>query len=516
MSCDQDCPEDVASPGLHTKSNQALQSYSAFAGLSDPILVIDKNGLIVWCNAVAEKFFATRLIGKRAADITSLDTNRFTEAKSSTESVREICHYGVSSLNVGNEVEWSINYETEASHYVLVGRVRSELYRETEGALRRELEKAKVASRMKSEFLAHMSHEIRTPMNGVVGMAELLLETELTDEQLELTRAVQVSADSLLNVINDILDFSKMEAGKIEILPRACIIEDLFKKIELVFLTQALKKKIEFTCVVSEEVPEIVLLDPDRLKQVLINLIGNAMKFTQSGVVVLHIGVDTESDCLEFIVVDSGDGIDTESQQAIFESFSQAGPLTQRHGGTGLGLTISARLVSMMGGNLQLRSRKDVGSVFFFTIPLQEVVLDEDGRRKSGLFDRYVPPRKNLHILLAEDNAVNQKLTVSILEKAGHTVTVVHNGREAVECVPGGGFDLVLMDIKMPEMNGDEAARKIREMVSGKDIPVIALTAHAMSGDREKFLAAGMDAYLSKPFKKKELLQLIGDVLSMR
>lgn len=517
MSCEKDSPEEVGACPSSTKKSAFNHSYEPYQLLSDPVLIVAGEGVVRWGNQAAEKLFSTRVAGKRALDLTRIESEPYAEAKARPRSsVRVICHYDLSSSQVGQEVEWTVTFHPDLESYILLGRVRSAYYRETEAALREAVEKARAASRAKSEFLANMSHEIRTPMNGVVGMAELLLETELNEEQLELTRAVQVSADSLLNVINDILDFSKMEAGKIEILTRPTVLEELFKKIELVFLTHSIKKNIEFTCVVSDEVPEIILVDPDRLKQVLINLVGNAMKFTQCGVVVLHVGVDSASEQLEFIVIDSGEGIDTESQQAIFESFTQAGPVTGRQGGTGLGLTISSRLVSMMGGELGLRSRKDLGSVFYFSLPLHEVQLDQEERRKSGIFDGYIPTKRHLNILLAEDNVVNQKLTTSILHKAGHTVTVVPNGRGVIEHVPGGSFDLVLMDIKMPEMDGVQAAERLREMLSGKNIPIIALTAHAMSGDREKYLAAGMDAYLSKPFKKKELLQLIRDVVSMR
>jgi signal transduction histidine kinase/ActR/RegA family two-component response regulator len=361
--------------------------------------------------------------------------------------------------------------------------------------------RAEQASRVKSEFVANISHEMRTPLNAVIGFTHLALEMAAQPDVVEYLRNVDLSAKGLLNLINDILDFSKMEAGRVEIVPVAFALRPFIADVTSILGREASRKKLELKNVVEDSAPDWVFADQGRLRQVLVNLLGNAIKFTSRGAVTLQ--VSHSANQLKFAVSDTGIGIPPDKQDTIFEAFQQADNSTsRRYGGTGLGLTISKKLVKSMGGQLLLASELGRGSTFWFSI--EAPAASAPVRMARPLKEK---PARPMKILVVEDNRVNQRLILALLRKRGHTTAVAGNGVEALAAIERDSFDLVLMDIQMPEMDGLEAVRRVRkaEAITGLRLPVVAMTARAMAGDREAILAAGMDDYLEKPVQMERL-----------
>ncbi len=383
-------------------------------------------------------------------------------------------------------------------------------------------EQAEEGTKAKSEFLANMSHEIRTPMNGIIGMAEILKQASLGEEEKENLEILISSTRSLLSLVNDILDISKIEAGKLELEIEDFEIRKVLKDVENILYIKAEEKILDYKTFINPNVPDFLRGDPSRLKQILLNLVNNAVKFTKKGFVHIFID-DLEEHADEVIlmikIVDSGIGISDDGKKNLFQLFSQVDTsTTKNYGGTGLGLSIAKRLVMMMQGEIGFESKQDKGSTFWFTVKLekcsQKIVSPESAKKKPAPDKK---PFKMLSILLAEDNEINQKIIQYSLTNAGYKVDIANNGQEAIDMYHAGNYDLVLMDVQMPILDGFEATAHIRNIESAilngiHRTPIVALTANAMKGDREKCLDAGMDEYLSKPFTPNDLISIIRSV----
>lgn len=408
-------------------------------------------------------------------------------------------------------------YSIEEGYFALVFTDITDRKQEEE-QMKKAKEAAEAANKAKSEFLANMSHEIRTPLTGIIGMLDLTLMAELPEQLRENLMTAKYCSNTLLTLINDILDFSKIEANKIELESLEFDIKEFCEEVFHIHSMGVEQKGLHLTYEIDEQVPPVLIGDRNRLQQVVNNLLGNAVKFTEKGSIDISVQMENmteEQVWIKFQVIDTGIGIDPKELERLFKSFSQVdGSITRKYGGTGLGLAICKRLVKLMGGEIGVKSEKGKGSMFYFELPFAYKNHRISSQEKSRPRCMIGKSDQTFRVLLVEDNPINQMVIRHLLTERGHEVSVVDNGYDALQVLEKQDIDIVLMDIQMPGMDGMETAQKIRIQRQEHHIPIIALTAHAMEGDQERFLGAGMDGYLTKPIQIEELFACIENLLA--
>lgn len=510
------------------RAEQALARLAAIVESSDDAIVSKNlNGIIQTWNAGAERLFGFRadeIIGQPITLL--LPPERMHEEEEILERVRSgrrVTH--VETVRVtkdGRRIDVSVTVspiKDQDGHVIGASKIAHDITerKRAETALLEAKTAAEAANQAKSLFLANISHELRTPMNAILGMIELAVRHAINPTTKDCLSTAKESADILLALLNDLLDSAKIESGNLQLEAAPLRLRSILDQVTRVFSVRASERGLAFYCRTPEDIPDAVVGDKVRLRQVLFNLAGNAIKFTERGEVVVSVRVesqDGEEVQLEFSVRDTGIGIPRDDLDRIFKPFAQADVSTaRRFGGTGLGLSISANLVAMMGGRIWAESEPGQGSTFFFTVrlPLAEELPSE----QEPSFDIPSAPSAVLRILLVEDNPANQKLATYILKERGHTVEVAGNGQQALRMTQDNRYDVILMDVQMPGMDGLETTAAIRARESGQNrMPIIAMTARAMQGDRERCLKQGMDGYLCKPIEAREMISLIEGVVA--